>query len=335
MRESMCVCVKNLLDSRMRGNDLNKSGDGLRVNTFPRVLIVLLLFWPLPPVSAAIVVADDTGQEIKLSQPAQRIVSLAPNITELVFAAGAGDRLVGVSEYSDYPEAARSIRRIGGGNGIDLEAVVALAPDLVIAWQSGNPSQPVKRLRELGLKVFISEPRNLTDITDSLRRFGRLAGTGAVAARQISDFERRYEQLSRRYSGREPVSVFYQVWEHPLMTVNGQHLISDVIRLCGGRNVFAELPALAPQISTEAVLAANPEVIVSGGGSEPAEIVLARWQRWPGLAAAADGHLFVINRDLMVRHTPRILQGAEQLCSLLDEVRAKKALAGQGRHAAP
>ena len=301
----------------------------------PGPVLLLLLLWSGSSVSGAITVVDDAGQQLTLSQPAQRIVSLAPNITELVFAAGAGDRLVGVSEYSDYPDAARSIRRIGGGAGIDLEAVVALAPDLVIAWQSGNPSQPVNRLRELGFKVFISEPRHLPDITDSLRRFGRLAGTSAVAIRRISDFERRYEQLSRRYSGREPVSVFYQVWERPLMTVNGQHLISDVIRLCGGRNVFAELPALAPQIATEAVLAANPEVIVAGSGSEPAEAVLARWRRWPGLAATADGHLFVIERDLMVRHTPRILQGAEQLCSLLDEVRAKKAIAGRDRRAAP
>ena len=298
-------------------------------------VLLLLALWPGCSVSGAITVIDDAGKQLTLSQPAQRIVSLAPNITELVFAAGAGDRLVGVSEYSDYPDAARSIPRIGGGSGIDLEAVVALAPDLVITWQSGNPSQPVDRLRQLGFKVFISEPRNLPDITDSLRRFGRLAGTGAVAARQISHFEQRYEQLRRRYSGRQPVSVFYQVWERPLMTVNGQHLISDVIRLCGGRNVFAGLPALAPQISTEAVLAENPEVIVAGSGSEPAEVVLDRWQRWTGLAAVADGHLFVIDRDLMVRHTPRILQGAEQLCVLLDEVRAKKAIAGRDRRAAP
>ena len=334
-RESIRVSEKNYLDFRLCGYDLNKSANGFWLNTFPYVLIVLLLFWPLSPVSAEITVVDDTGQPVTLSQPARRIISLAPNITELVFAAGAGDRLVGVSEYSDYPDAARSIQRIAGGTGIDLEAVVALAPDLVIAWQSGNPSRPVTRLRELGLTVFISEPRNLPDITGSLRRFGRLAGTATVATRRISDFEQRYQQLTRRYSGLEPVSVFYQVWDRPLMTVNGQHLISDVIRLCGGHNVFAELPALAPQISTEAVLAANPEVIVAGSGSEPAEVVLARWQRWPGLAAAADGHLFVIDRDLMVRHTPRIMQGAEQLCSLLDEVRAKKAIAGRGRRAAP
>ncbi|MDH3901070.1 MAG: cobalamin-binding protein, partial [Gammaproteobacteria bacterium] len=224
------------------------------------------MIWPLPNVLAEISVVDDAGQQITLERPAQRIVSLAPNITELVFAAGAGGRLVGVSEYSDYPDAARSIRRIGGGSGLDLEAIAGLRPDLVIAWQSGNPSQPVKRLLELGFTVFISEPRHLQDITESLRRFGRLAGTDAVAARQSSDFEHRHEQLKRRYSDQEPVSVFYQVWDRPLMTVNGQHLISDVIRMCGGRNVFAELPALAPQITIEAVLAANPEVIVTGRG---------------------------------------------------------------------
>lgn len=285
------------------------------------LMILILLLWSGFSVSGAITVVDDAGQQVTLSQPARRIISLAPNITELVFAAGAGDRLVGVSEHSDYPEAARSIRRIGGGSGLDLEAIIALAPDLVIAWQSGNPLQPVTRLQELGLRVFISEPRHLPDIPDSLRRFGRLAGTEAAATRQITDFEQRHQQLTRRYSGRVPVSVFYQIWDRPLMTVNGKHLIADVIRLCGGRNVFAGLSALAPQISTEAVLAANPEVIVAGSGSEPAELVLARWQRWPELRAVADGHLFVIDRDLLVRQTPRILQGAEQLCSLLDEVR--------------
>ena len=298
-------------------------------------IILSFILWPGSAVYAAITVVDDAGQQLTLAQPAQRIVSLAPNITELVFAAGAGDRLVGVSEYSDYPDAARSIRRIGGGNGLDLEAIVALAPDLVIAWQSGNPSQPVQRLQELGLLVFISEPRHLQDITDSLRRIGRLAGTDAVAARQISDFEHRYEQLNRRYSGRESVSVFYQVWDRPLMTVNGQHLISDVIRLCGGRNVFAGLPALAPQITIEAVLAANPEVIVAGSGSKSADVVLERWKRWHELRAVEEDQLFVINRDLMVRHTPRILQGAEQLCVLLDEVRVKKAVVGRVRRAAP
>jgi iron complex transport system substrate-binding protein len=293
---------------------------------FAGSIVLSFVLWCGSPVSAAITVIDDAGRQVTLARPAQRIISLAPNITELVFAAGAGDRLVGVAEYSDYPEAARAVRRIGGGNGLDLEAIVALAPDLVIAWQSGNPSQAVTRLQALGLTVFISELRHLPDIPDSLRRFARLAGTGAAAARQVSDFEQHYEQLNRRYSGRAPVPVFYQVWERPLMTVNGQHLISDVIRLCGGRNVFAGLPALAPQISTEAVLAANPEVIVagSGSGSEPTAVALARWRRWPGLAAAADGHLFVIDRDLLVRPTPRILQGAEQLCTLLDEVRAGK-----------
>ena len=287
-------------------------------------IVLSFVLWPGSPVCAAITAVDDAGQQITLVQPAQRIVSLAPNITELVFAAGAGDRLVGVSEYSDYPEAARSIRRIGGGNGLDLEAIVALAPDLVIAWQSGNPSRPVARLQELGLTVFITEPRHLQDIPDSLRRFGRLAGTGAVAARQISEFERRYDELHRQYSGQEPVSVFYQVWDRPLMTVNGEHLISDVIRLCGGRNVFAGLSALAPQVTTEAVLAANPEVIVAGGDGKPAAAGLAEWQRWPDLSAVAHGYLFVIPRELLVRPTPRILQGAEQLCALLDEVRIDK-----------
>jgi len=298
------------------------------MSVFPKyctnVLLLSLLLWPGLSVSAALTAIDDTGQEITLAQPARRIVSLAPNITELVFAAGAGDRLVGVSEYSDYPDAAQRIPRIGGGNGLDLEAIVGLAPDLVIAWKSGNPPRYWQRLRALGLTVFVSEPRHLQDIADTLRRFGVLAGTEVTAARQASEFEQRYSRLSQHYSKRTPVRVFYQVWGRPLMTVNGEHLISDVIRLCGGRNVFAKLPTLAPQITIEAVLAANPEVIVAGSGNEPAEAVLSKWKRWSELSAVAHDHLFVIPRELMVRQTPRILQGAEQLCSILDAVRAGK-----------
>jgi iron complex transport system substrate-binding protein len=273
-------------------------------------------------VQAEVRVIDDAGQLLLLDQPARRIISLAPHITELLFTAGAGESVVGVSQYSDFPEQARSLPRIGGGGGLDIEAIVALQPDLVIGWQSGNPVAQLDSLRSLGLAVFVSEPRQIDDIPASISKLARLAGTASAAQVQIAAFNRRYESLQQAYAGSEAVSVYYQIWERPLMTVNGNHLISAVIRLCGGHNVFADLPELAPQIGVEAVLARDPQVIVVAGQPADQQTVLAPWRRWQQLKAVREQHLYVLDRDLMVRHTPRILGGAEQLCRILDKVRA-------------
>ena len=281
---------------------------------------IILLWMLLLPVWADISVMDDSGQQVVLEKPAQRIISLAPYITELLFAAGAGKAIVGATEFSDYPEAARSLAQVGGGGGLDLEAIMVLQPDLVVAWQSGNPRGQVERLQSLGITVFSSEPRRLQDVPETLRRFGRLAGTESVAAAQADSFNRRYAELQDKYAQRPRVSVFYQIWEQPLMTLNGEHLFSDVLRLCGGENVFNALPALAPQIDIEAVLLANPDVIVIAADDDDASL-LAAWQRWPQLSAVRQGHVYAIQRDQLVRHSPRILDGAERLCELLDDVR--------------
>ncbi|NNG12071.1 MAG: cobalamin-binding protein, partial [Halobacteria archaeon] len=248
----------------------------------PFRLFGLLLLWVVPLTSAwpDVLVTDDAGSRLVFEQPAQRIVSLAPHITELLFAAGAGEAVVGVSEYSDYPAAAAGLPRISGGNGLDLEAIVGLQPDLVIAWQSGNPPHQVRRLQQLGLQVFVSEPRRLEDVVTSLERFGRLAGSPARAHEQANVFRQRHAALIQRYARRATVSVFYSIWQRPLMTVNGEHLISDIIRLCGGRNVFAALPGLAPQISVEAVLVADPQVIIAGGGEEELSGLFEMWEHW-------------------------------------------------------
>jgi iron complex transport system substrate-binding protein len=287
-----------------------------------RILLPCLLLLSLP-LHAAITVTDDAGQTITLPQPAQRIVSLAPHITELLFAAGAGAAVVGASEYSDYPDAATRIARIGGGGGLDLEAIVALQPDLVIAWQSGNPAGQVQRLQELGLHVFHSEPRLLQDIPHTLQRLAQLAGTEKIAQPVVDAYSQRLHALRTRYTNRPPVSVFYQVWEQPLMTINSAHLVSDVMRLCGGVNIFAGQSVLAPQVSIEAVLASNPQAIVIAADAADATALTASWQRWPQLQAVRDAHLYTLQRDLLVRHTPRILDGAEQLCERLEQARTR------------
>ncbi len=282
--------------------------------------------WHVTPTLAdtPVRVLDDAGHRVVLDTPARRIVSLAPNLTELLYAAGAGAAIVGTSEFSDYPAAARDIPRIGGGSGLDIEAIISLQPDLVVAWQSGNPAGQLERLQALGMTLYLSEPRQLLDVPETLLRLGRLAGSEQVAQVAARTFDARYRELQQRYSGRPTVDVFYQIWRQPLMTVNGKHLISDVIRLCGGRNVFSDLPVLAPQIDIEAVLAADPAVIIvgTGGTSETAE--LQDWYRWPMLAAVARGHLYGVQRELLVRHSPRILDGAAELCRILDEVRRQK-----------
>ena len=273
---------------------------------------------------ASIDVTDDQGQTLRLAQPARRIVSLAPHVTELLFAAGAGDRVVGAVQYSDYPEAAGKIPRVGSYTAPDMEKVAALKPDLVIAWKSGNRDAHLDKLKALGIPVFINEPRRIEDVARSLSQIGRLAGSGAVADAAAQTFRNRHAALAAKYSGRPKVRIFYEIWNRPLMTINGEHLISDVIRLCGGDNVFAKLPMLAPTIDVEAVLAAAPDVVVASGMGESRPEWLDDWRKWTKLPAVAKGNLFFIPPDLIQRHTPRILDGAERLCGQLEEARSRR-----------
>lgn len=288
-----------------------------------RLCVSLLVVLACLPARGEIVVTDVSGASIRLAVPARRIVSLAPHITELLFAAGAGDRVVGTAEYSNYPPQARVLPKVGG-HSLDLEAIVALKPDLVLGWQSGNPAAAVARLRALGLTVHLSEPERIEDVAGELERIGLLAGTRPVANAAAKAFRERYATLTARYSRRPPVAVFYQIWKQPLMTVNGKQIISDAIRLCGGRNVFAQLPILAPTVTEEAVIAVNPEVIVASGMGDARPEWLDDWRRWTTLDAVVRGNLYFVPPDLLQRHTPRILDGAEKLCMHLEAARAKR-----------
>jgi iron complex transport system substrate-binding protein len=270
-----------------------------------------------------IVVRDDYGKDVRLPQPAARIVSLAPHLTELLYDAGAGDRVVGAVDFSDYPPEARSLPRVGSDARIDLEAVLALRPDLVVAWPNAGSLRAVDRLSELGVPVFRSEPRELDDIARTLERLGRLAGNAAQADAAAGAFRQRATALRTKYAGGRKVRVFYEIWDRPLLTVNSAHVISKVIALCGGENVFGGLPLLVPEVDREAVLRANPEVIVASGSNGAEPEWLEAWKRFPGLAAADASHLYAIPADLIQRHTPRLLDGAERLCTILAHVRAR------------
>lgn len=275
-------------------------------------------------VAAEIRVEDDTGKTVVLDQPVHRIVSLAPNTTELLFAAGAGGRIVGAVEYSDYPEDAKRIPRIGSGFGFDLEAIIALRPDLIVSWQSGNPPWQVARLLDLGFPVFATEPRRLDDVPKLIERLGRLAGTETVAAEAAGRFQQERGRLQARYSGRPRVTVFYQILDASLLTVNGQHLINDVIDLCGGRNVFSDLSALTPRVDIESVLQKNPDAVLASGHEPLWPAWEQRWRAWLTLNAAARGNLFFIDPDLIHRQSPRVLQGAGQICTALEKARTTR-----------
>ncbi len=285
--------------------------------------LLLLALGLLVNPARAVTVIDDAGNEITLEQPAQRIISLAPSLTELAYAAGAGDKLVGVIEYSDYPPAAQALPRVGRYDLLDTETIVAMQPDLVLAWLTGNPRTTVARLRELGLTVYIAEPKELESIPSHLQRLGALAGTDAAASAAIADFASTLADLRSRYSDLEPVRTFYQVWNGPVITAGGNELINDIITLCGGDNVFADLSLVAPKVSTEAVLTTLPQAIFGSGADAERPDWLDDWQDWPVLPAVALGNVFHIPPALVQRHTPRALQGAAMMCEQLQTARGR------------
>lgn len=272
----------------------------------------------------AISVVDDTGSEVRLAAPGQRIVSLSPHATELLFEIGAGSRVVGAVEFSDYPELAKRVPRVGSAAALDVERVARLKPDLVVGWASGNPPKQIEALRRLGIPVFLSEPRRLADIAGNVRRFGVLVGAEAGAQDVARAFEARLKTLKQRYASRPAVPVFYQIWDRPLVTVNGAHLISDVIELCGGTNVFEGLPQLVPALDVEAVVRADPEVIIASGADENRPAWLDDWNRWRAMTAVKRGNLFSVPPQLIQRQTPRIFQGAQQACEALEIARSRR-----------
>ena len=264
--------------------------------------------------------ADDAGHTITLGSPATRIVSLAPNITELLFYIGAGAYVIGADEYSNYPEAAQASPRVNNYSTANYELILSLAPELVFGWQSGNGQIP-GRVRALGFPVFEIEPRRLEDIPALFLRFGRLVGREEQARPLAADFTRRLEVLRQQQRGKAPVRVFYQIWNEPLMTLNDSHIVSDVIALCGGVNVFDSAAPLVPYVSIEAVLQADPQVIIASGSDDGHPAWMEMWKAWPAISAVREDHVFSIPPDLMQRHSVRILDGAEQLCGFLDEAR--------------
>ncbi len=282
--------------------------------------------------AAPFTAVDDSGRSVSFERPAERVVTLAPSLTELVFAAGGGAALVGTTALSDFPPAARKVARIGDAARLDVERVLALRPDLVVVWQRGATSRELAQLEAAGVRLFQLEPRRLDDVPRAVERLGVLLGHEDEARRAADDLRRRLDRLRSAHRSAAPISVFYQVWQQPLMTINGSHLIDDVIRLCGGRNVFSDLAVLVPVISTEAVVAADPEAILTASESgsvaawrrAPDDPAFATWRRHDGLAAVRGGTMYTLNGDAISRQGPRVVDGAEAVCAALDEARRRR-----------
>jgi iron complex transport system substrate-binding protein len=283
----------------------------------------LLALACLPVAAHAVTVKDDAGNSVTLAKPAQRIISMAPHITELLFAAGGGDRVAGVMNYSDYPEAAKRLPLVGSDAQIDMERVLALRPDLLVVWRTGNTARQLEQLKSLGIPIFYSDPHKLDEVATSLTRLGQLMGTEALAQSAAQDYRQKIARLSSTYARRPTVRVFYQIWEKPIFTLNGDHIASDAMRVCGGQNVFAALKVPAPTVSTEAVLQANPEAIV-GGEKHDAESGINIWQQYKGMEAVRRGNLFMLDSELLVRATPRIADGVAVLCEKLETARRRR-----------
>jgi iron complex transport system substrate-binding protein len=274
--------------------------------------------------TAAISVHDDYGNTVTLQKPAQRIISMAPHVTEMLFAAGGGDHIVGVVSYSDFTEAAKRIPQIGDNRDVDIERVIAMKPDLIVVWRHGSSDKQVELLRKLGYPMFFSEPHKLEDIPDSLIRLGQLLGTDKEAQAAAADLHRKLDALNAHYANRPPVRLFYQVWDKPLFTLNGQHIVSDAIRLCGGVNIFADMKTTAPSVGIEAVLQEDPEAIIGTAEKSPSDGGVAMWKRYPTMTAVQRGNLFLLDGNLLNRPGPRMMAGTAALCELLERARINR-----------
>jgi iron complex transport system substrate-binding protein len=273
--------------------------------------------------AADIRVIDDRGRELVLERPAARIVTLSPHLAEIAFAAGAGAKVVGVSAYTDFPPAAARLPLVSDHGKVNFEEVARLKPDLALMWVSGNRAPDFDRLEARGVRVFATEARRPEDIARILRLVGALAGTEPVADAAARDLEARFAGLRERYSGRPQLKVFYEIWPEPLMTVNGRHLISYLVDLCGGRNVFADAAPLTPTISREQVLAADPDVIVVAAPAPRAAERIAVWRSWERLRAGREGRVYPVDPAAAHRMSPRIIDGGVELCETLERARAK------------
>jgi iron complex transport system substrate-binding protein len=267
--------------------------------------------------TAAVAIPDDTGHIVTLPSTPNRIVSLAPGATEMLFAAGAGERVIATVEYSDEPAGAKQVPRIGDVVAIDMEKLVALRPEVAVVWPGGgNPAQ-IEEIGRMGIPIYRQQVNALADLAGSLRRLGALAGTSAAAEQAARNIEAKLAALARTYgNGRHP-SVLLEIWNHPIYTIGGTHLLSDALRICGARNAFGDLRDLGPAIDVEAVVARNPDIIVATAPPGVGPEWLADWKRFTALRAVRAGNLIAFEDPRLIRLGPSVVDATEALCKVL------------------
>jgi iron complex transport system substrate-binding protein len=276
------------------------------------IVLWLGLLAAMPVQATAVRLVDDAGQVLEFTRPPQRIVSLAPHLTELLFAVGAGKQVAGVDSASDYPQGALALPRVGDYSRINFERILALKPDLVIVWVGGNRAADIHGLRRMGVPVLHTQATRLDDVARLLRLIGQASGHAEAGEAAARDVTARFAALRVRGGRQPPIGVFYQVWDRPLMTVGGTHWISEALRVCGARNVFADLRGLSPVVSREAVLRRAPALIVSGSDSPD---MRGPWQRFASLPAVKNQAFVRVNADRLHRPTPRLVEGVAELCA--------------------
>jgi iron complex transport system substrate-binding protein len=306
----------------------------IRTTKIQYALILLLVAAILPSCdqtrqqaqpNKGLTVVDDFGRKVSLHKPAQRIVALSPHIVENLFSAGLGQRIVATVDYANFPAEANAIPRVGGFANFSLESIIAFQPDLVVGWGSGYAGfeQLVERLETLDIAVYVDEPKTLVDISHSVRNLALLGATTDKAEKALQYFESQLQHLQISYASKGSVKVFYPIWPKPLQTLNREHIVNSVIELCGGENIFADAPVLAPIINRESVLALKPEVIIASASENTRPQWLDDWRTWNTLPAVINQQLYFVPGDLLSRHTLRMLEGAKKMCRYIDKARAQ------------
>ena len=261
---------------------------------------------------------DDEGRSVLLAHAPNRIVSLSPGATAMIFAAGGGARLVGAVQFSIEPAAARRITRIGDAHGYDLERILALHPDVIVAWSGGASAAQLAPLERAGLAIYRHHVVRLNDVAPSIERLGALLGTPGVAHDAAVTLQGRIDQMRSQYRNPAPPRVLIQVWDRPVYTVGGAQLISDAVEVCGYRNLFADLADAAPAVALEAIASRDPEVILALAADTPsARAWLLRWQALPALRAVRNGALLPFVDARLSRLGPEVVDATLDLCRVL------------------
>ena len=252
----------------------------------------------------------------------ERVIALSPHAVELIFELGAGDRIVATTDFADYPEAAKAIPRVGGYHGIQIEQVMSLKPDLIVAWEGGNPDTDLARMESLGLPVYRGKTESLGDIATELEHLGNSLGLKEEGVRAAQEFRARWADVQQRNARKPPIRFFYQLWSDPLRAMAAGSWINEMLTSCGGVNIFDDTAVDYPQVSTETILLKAPQAIIVPSHHGRVVEINAQWKRWPEIPAVANGHIFFINGDLLHRFSVRVIQGMDEICRAFDQVRA-------------